>query len=153
MSFEEIMNECGQKRSSIIIIYSPACRYPPIMNDKSRDSCEHQNNHQLTGSHQLPRDQSSLWSSFSPLLCYQIVHLLTEMCDKLTCGFCFFFMINRTKMYQTTLPQDTVVLTIIHFLPASAPPLFFWLLFRAKPLDNIIFTQYYFFQFLKLSCV
>lgn len=60
---------------------------------------------------------------------------------------CLFFFINKTKTYQTTLPQqDTVVLTIIHFLPASArpPALFFGggLLFRAKPLDNIIFTQY-----------
>lgn len=51
------------------------------------------------------------------------------MCDKLNYGFCFFFFINKTKTYQTTLSQqDTVVLNIIHFLPASArlPPDFFF---------------------------
>lgn len=35
---------------------------------------------------------------------------------------CLLF-INKTKTYQTILPQqDTVVLTIIHFLPAYPPP-------------------------------
>ena len=75
------------------------------------------------------------------------------MCDKLNYGFCVFFVINKTKTYQTTLPQqDTAVLTILLFLPAYAP-FFFFDFFLEQNLLTILFLPSTLFQSLKLSCV